>query len=641
MKVHLISMPYTLAHYTSIQTGCLKSYLDSRFKGNKELKVRTYSAHLSVQLRAFGASYDDKKTVYEGRGELLWFTILLRRFNFIKKKNYRSLVLKLTKRIDKLCKTKGTNNVVSRLDRATVDFINEDLAPNLSKKELNIVGFSLTNEQLYASLYCYLYLLKHYPEYRMLFVFGGGITSWPGILKVLKKFDVKGLVVIGEGEVKLEKIIKACLKGEVSKLDKINDVYYVSKLTDEDIFKLRPTEGSQLKSIEDLPLPDYTEYFNTLREYCEDEDTYLELKKYVKVLLYGSRGCFWGRCAFCGIHSCWHSYRQKSSKNIHDHITRALIQYPSANIQFVDSSCNLWWKGCCDLLLENNQLSDLFLQFRAGPEEVFYTKLSLTGCRMVQIGIEALSDSLLKKMNKGVNLITNIQAMKYLAEVNIVNLANLIVKHPYSSAKEADETKELLLTLAHIGSKMTLSHYVLSPYSPIYDDITDYDKKALTPQRMIKMTEDLSAFFAYHTQLPPSKRISIDARKAWNDFCAWHEEWDKAGLYLNVSRLSRDSILIEDNRFGSTREYIYSSNEEQIYTMCHSMMSLQNISKKAGIKEKETKKILDDFISKRLMVYSNDKYLSIALRPRNELINNYFVFELENSKRCQRKQRTN
>ena len=616
-------MPSILPNSPSLQTGCLKSYLDSRFKGNKELKVRTYSAHLSVQLRAFGASYDDKKTVYEGRGELLWFTILLRRFNFIKKKNYRSLVLKLTKRIDKLCKTKGTNNVVSRLDRATVDFINEDLAPNLSKKELNIVGFSLTNEQLYASLYCYLYLLKHYPEYRMLFVFGGGITSWPGILKVLKKFDVKGLVVIGEGEVKLEKIIKACLKGEVSKLDKINDVYYVSKLTDEDIFKLRPTEGSQLKSIEDLPLPDYTEYFNTLREYCEDESLYLNLKRNVLLLIEGSRGCSWGKCDFCDRSASIGCYRKKTPEKILQQLESVLKKYKPDHIQFSDTLCDPWVGKFSELLLDQGTTCDTAFELRSTHPESFYTKLSLMGCRTVQVGIESLSETLLKKMNKGSDLISNIQTMKYLKELKIKNFSNIMIDHPKSNINEVKETKKILDTLPHL-EKLQLTRYTLMENSPIYNDLSLQDRKTLKQRNIIDMAALLFSFFTDNFVLPRVKDLPNKVKKTWNDFVDWYDEWKPEEVYLNVYRISSDTILIKDTRHGSTKDFILDGSKEKIYTLCHKARSKEDLIKITKLGAEKIIKTLNYLLDEKLIIKANNKYLSIAIRPREELISNYY-----------------
>jgi hypothetical protein len=103
----------------------------------------------------------------------------------------------LIKKTDMVCKTKGTKRVLTQLERATIDFIEEDLVPKLSKKELNVIGFTLTNEQVYASLFCYLYLVKHYPQYKKLFIFGGGMMSFPRIPTVLRKFGVSGLAVLG------------------------------------------------------------------------------------------------------------------------------------------------------------------------------------------------------------------------------------------------------------------------------------------------------------------------------------------------------------------------------------------------------------------------------------------------------------
>jgi hypothetical protein len=43
MKVHLISMPAATPHYTPIQIGCLKAYVDQKFSKKVGFKSLSYS----------------------------------------------------------------------------------------------------------------------------------------------------------------------------------------------------------------------------------------------------------------------------------------------------------------------------------------------------------------------------------------------------------------------------------------------------------------------------------------------------------------------------------------------------------------------------------------------------------------------
>jgi radical SAM superfamily enzyme YgiQ (UPF0313 family) len=532
-----------------------------------------------------------------------------------------------------VCKTKGTKRVITQLERATIDFIEEDLVPKLSKKELNVIGFTLTNEQVYASLFCYLYLVKHYPQYKKLFIFGGGMMSFPRIPTVLRKFGVSGLAVLGEGELKLERIVRVCKEHKASEVDliiskcskDIPDVHSIESLTDEELLNIKPGKELELKSIEELPLPDYTEYFGVLRRFAADEEVYLALKDRTILLLDGSRGCSYAKCDFCGLNASWCSYRRKSAKRIYELLTDALVKFSPFNIQFSDNLCDVWISEFCDLLLQNKiVVPDLGVDLRAIHDEEFYVKLSLIGCTQLQVGVEALSGPLLQKMNKGTTLLHNVQSMKYLQEVNIKNGGNLITDHPGSDVGDIKQTKEILVTLSHLG-KFDLTNYTLAEHSTIYNSLSPFERKNLKQINVIKMPPEAFEFFTDDPLLPSSRDISAKVKRAWSEFKRWYEGRNTEAFYLNVCRVSVGTILIKDSRFGKIEEHVYSGDAERVYTQCHKGQTVEQLNKETGIGASNVQKILDSFVKKRLMISSNGRYLSIALRPKEELINNYYL----------------
>ena len=64
--------------------------------------------------------------------------------------------------------------------------------------------------------------------------------------------------------------------------------------------------------------------------------------------------------------------------------------------------------------------------------------------REVQIGIEARSSSLLKKLHKGTSAIQNLEIMKNCEALGIRNISNLILQFPGSDEKDVAETLEVL-----------------------------------------------------------------------------------------------------------------------------------------------------------------------------------------------------
>ena len=617
-------MPAYVPYYTSIQTGSLKAFVDQKFKKNSLVKTYVHSAHLSIPLKAFGIGFIDFRSKYdETLFEILWFTILLRTFKPFGSRNVNKDIKDLCHSISTTSKQKGVLSDIKKLEKATQEYIEQELVPLFDKKGLNLVGFSLNSDQVYASLFCYLYLKKHYPEYQTLFVFGGGLVPYSGVLKTLKRFNVDGLIVVGEGELKLEKIINSCLKGDLNFKNKNNEkygIYHIQTLSNEKIDSILPNVGYQLESIEELPTPDYDEFFKTIKNYSNDAEVFAYLKNLIVILTEGSRGCFYGKCSFCAQNMCWSNYRQKSIDKIYSQTIELIKKYNTDKIHFCDSSADLWFKQVADLIIKDHiVLTGSFYELRSKHKEESLTALALTGCKNVQIGIETLSDTMLKKMNKGTKVIDNLRTIKYLKELEINSYSNLIIKYVTSTVQEINETKELLSLIPHWG-RLSISKYTLDEHSPNYKEFRgnkNIDNFCHIPKRFYDHIYIKGKRF-FHA---PPKNVT----KKWDNFLKWYAKLDIDKSYLYVIRLAVNKIVIKDGRLGTFDEYIYTGVHEKVYTLCHNGLSEQEISKEANIESILTKNIVNEFISKKLMILIDNNYLSLALRPKEELINGYLL----------------
>jgi hypothetical protein len=72
-------------------------------------------------------------------------------------------------------------------------------------------------------------------------------------------------------------------------------------------------------------------------------------------------------------------------------------------------------------------------------------------------------------------------------------------------------------------------------------------------------------------------------------------------------------------------EHVYSGELERIYTLCHKAYTVEGLHKVTGLETSNIHKILGLFVRKKLMISSNGRYLSVAVRPKEELINNYYA----------------
>ena len=121
-----------------------------------------------------------------------------------------------------------------------------------------------------------------------------------------------------------------------------------------------------------------------------------------------SRGCSWGKCTFCGIHSTWcSSYRKRSTKDVVDEIENHIKVHKVKCFRLVDESPSIK-----DILSFSKEIIKRKLDIRIEA----YTNivkilqkgevariLYLAGFRQLFFGIESIDSDVLKISNKNIN----------------------------------------------------------------------------------------------------------------------------------------------------------------------------------------------------------------------------------------------
>ncbi len=154
-----------------------------------------------------------------------------------------------------------------------------------------------------------------------------------------------------------------------------------------------------------------------------------------------SRGCWWNKCAFCNLNLQWQDYRFKNSERLLEETLHLAKKHECLNFTFTDNAlppkdANRFFES----LLKKAMDFDFFAEIRSitDPEKLLlYRKAGLS---TVQVGIEALSTSLLSKMSKGTTAIDNIAAMKMCSASAIKMEGNLITDFPGTTEEEIAET---------------------------------------------------------------------------------------------------------------------------------------------------------------------------------------------------------
>jgi radical SAM superfamily enzyme YgiQ (UPF0313 family) len=632
VRIHLVAMPWAPPDTPSIQLGSLKAHLDRTLRRQDD--CRTYSAFFSVLHDLKGRAFRKFFHAVNYHGEYVYLPLYVRRFGPLKDRGRPGIA-----RLPEAMRKRGVEplswSVLNGLERATRTYLDEHVAPNLIAGGLNLVGFTLTYDQVYASLYAAAHLQRSCAGRNLLFVFGGSGASLPPVYELLSEVRVPGVVVVGEGERKLELLARTfaglpraragsplaaaagldagiIVIGEKVALDPRNPGH----------------DAAQVEDLSELAMPDYDEYFAALRRACADEETYAAFCASTCVPVEGSRGCF-RRCDFCALNRTWRGFRARSADQVVRGALALTWKYRTSRVEFIDSVCDTWAEDYARTLVREGIRLRSDMELRADHPERFWALLALAGVERVQVGVEALSSALLSAMGKGTTAVRNLAAHKYLTELGIGTANNLITHHPASRLEDVRETRRILGQIPH-WAPFKPTEFQLMAGSALYERLSGRERGALRMTRRFRLSPGTVPYALEYTFAAPTKlRPEREVRRAWSAFERHYERararQEDRRPRLDVLRVAPDRLRLTDTRDGSMACHDLSGPAARIYDVCHRGVKLGEIAGATGLPPPAVGAALARFLRAKLVLRVDDDYLSLATRPRDELLQGLFA----------------
>lgn len=622
-------MPLASPVIPSIQLGCLKAFTDQAFKSR--VRTHVHSAFFTIPfllgdrdlLRFAGENHPHNEWPY--------LFLCLKRFGKICGMPGRE-IRQLTRKTGPLQPAvRWAERLKPRLEKATVSYIQNQIAAGFKNHAANVIGFSVVHHQVYSSIYGAKYIENCYGNFKTVFLFGGPQVTVPSVREAFRRFEVPGFFVIGEGEKRLRTVLETILqtkKEDFSKLGKkIASIEGLVPITDQETswHEGRPLPA-QVEGLDNLPLPDFDEYFQCARRTCADKETFDLLMESVQIPVEGSRGCF-ARCDFCGFNYSWHGFRQKNPDLIACQAKSLTRKYPARAVRFVDSTTDTWAEKYAEALIHENRRVPSILMLRANHPETFWTKLGLSGAESIHLGMEALTTRLLKKMKKGTTAVHNVLGMKYLKELGIRSTGTLIAWHPRSTSADVRETRRIIENIYHFG-KMNFAAFGLAHGSPFVEQLPDGEKKNLTLEGLGIVPQELRPLqVGAYFDPPRSYRLGKKVLSAWNSFIRWYLRFDtrqsESQGTLSVSQNGFRSLVFSDTRMGRDRRFSLKDGEAEAYALCHYGPSLRALAGEAGMTLERVRELVKRWIQMEILVKVDHHYIATALRPRDELVDNH------------------
>jgi hypothetical protein len=266
----------------------------------------------------------------------------------------------------------------------------------------------------------------------------------------------------------------------------------------------------------------------------------------------------------------------------------------------------------------------LFSEIRANTNREVLQCMGSAGMRQVQVGIEALSTRLLKKLNKGTTAMENIEIMRSCEIQGLPELTgNLILEFPASDEQDAAET------LANLDFVLPFHPLKAIPFwlgygSPVWQNPGFYGIKRvgnhpyyrhLFPAQLLKklrlMIQGYQGYVRYQHGLWKPVRQKVDS---------WTKTYRKLhrdpGIEPILSYLNgRDFMIIRERRFGArVMTHKLKGTSRKIYLYCQSPRHISHIlSAFPGFGEEKVRPFLRMMVDKRLMFREVDRYLSLAI----------------------------
>jgi len=609
-SIALVSAPWPLFDRPSVQIGALKAYLAFSLP---ETRVDAHHAYLSV---AAELGYD----LYGPISERSWLAEIP--YAALLYPGQRDALERLWRRQCRGLRPSrdvDLGTVIRRVETAS----NRYLA-SIAWEPYLLAGFSICLGQLTSTLYFIHCIRQITPGVRI--AVGG--SSCAGALgqSLLETFPEIDFAISGEGERPLAHLARSLLEAR----DPVPA--FPGLLTRAGGASSAPDSSrTQVASLDSLPPPDYDDYFHLLASLGPERAFLPRLPMEI------SRGCWWRTprsggqergCRFCNLNLQWEGYRAKSHRRVIQEVDALTRKHRVLSVSFADNL--LPAKGLEGLFRDLTELPKdlrLFAEMRATTPPDALAAMAAAGVCHLQVGIEALSTRLLRRLRKGTTTILNLEIMKRCEAPGMPELdANLILQFPGSGEEEVQETLHAL-EFAAAFRPLSAIPFWLGYGSPVWQNPRAHGIQRLFnhpyyarlfPKEILRSM--VLMIQGYHGGVRFQQRLWRPVRERVR---AWHRAYAEihcaprsrpilsyrdGGTFLVIHERRKGKDPMTHRLQGASRE---------IYLFCDRNRSFRSIARRFDRQgEDRLRAFLRMMQDKRLLYEENDRYLSLAVPVR-------------------------
>lgn len=247
----------------------------------------------------------------------------------------------------------------------------------------------------------------------------------------------------------------------------VPNLLYYNQITREFI----RTGFQDIRHPDDLPTPEFNDdevklYFRLSSKWCPG----------VRLPVFVSRGCYWGKCAFCGDQAL---QKSGSTGAVHRSVEKVLEDIQNLKNKHNASYFYLitpamapqWAKHFSAKIVEEGIAANFWSFLRPGNRRTldrkFFIRLKQAGFDFISLGIESVCQRVLNAVNKG----TTVEEIKYtiqgLSSTGIRTRFNLILDLPPTTVEESIENWKFVNENISFIEDLTVFHFNLFEGTPM------------------------------------------------------------------------------------------------------------------------------------------------------------------------------
>jgi magnesium-protoporphyrin IX monomethyl ester (oxidative) cyclase len=616
MDVSLVSMPFAEVQRPSIALGLLQASL-ARTAIACEVVYGNFHFAETIGLVAYGAMQGAPTDHLLGE----WcFAGLL--FPDTPQRNEEYLDLTMQVRCQGFPADLEQRKDLMRWVRAQAESHVDWLARRILARGPRIVGCSSVFQQHCASLALLRRIRELSPDAVLLM--GGANCEGEMGVETLRQFPWLDCVVSGEADEIFADLCRVLLDhGRAVERCKLPD----GAISRGHLRTLFPAPRPVVRDMDALPVPDYRDYFATLKASTLSELVQPEL------LAESSRGCWWGEkshCTFCGLNGTGMKHRSKSPERVLTEIGELAERYRTRTIQFVDNILDMsYFETLLPELARSGGTYSLFYEIKSNLKRDQVRLLADAGVRWVQPGIESLDDNVLRLIGKGNSTLMNLQLLKWSSEFGIDAAWNMLCGIPGERDEWYREMAEWLPAVFHLQPPSGLVRVRYDRFSPYHMRPLDFGltlrpSKAYSyvypfPQeslmRMAYSFEDVGDDGPIHRGVhrQPGQRRLQDVLLEWN------RVWRTARPILRVTRESNRLHVVDTRRIASRREWVANELQTEIHGLCDSAQTAAALHKQiaarhgAEVSPAEIDEAIGALCDAKIVLPMNGKLLALGI----------------------------